>query len=49
MMMKRLGFADEAADVALFLASEDASYVTGNQYAVDGAAFHHQRRVSLTG
>jgi NAD(P)-dependent dehydrogenase (short-subunit alcohol dehydrogenase family) len=32
----RIGTADEAAAVALFLLSTDASYVTGSQYAVDG-------------
>ncbi|WP_072927958.1 SDR family oxidoreductase [Nissabacter archeti] len=34
--LKRAGRAEEAAAVALFLLSEDASYVTGSQYAVDG-------------
>jgi NAD(P)-dependent dehydrogenase (short-subunit alcohol dehydrogenase family) len=34
--LKRMGSADEAASVALFLLSEDASYVSGSQYAVDG-------------
>lgn len=32
----RTGRPEEAAAVALFLLSDDASYVTGSQYAVDG-------------
>ncbi|UXN03186.1 SDR family NAD(P)-dependent oxidoreductase [Bartonella sp. HY406] len=32
----RIGTADEAAAVALFLLSSDASFVTSSQYAVDG-------------
>jgi NAD(P)-dependent dehydrogenase (short-subunit alcohol dehydrogenase family) len=32
----RIGTADEAAAVALFLLSDDASYVTASQHAVDG-------------
>lgn len=34
--LKRMGTADEAAAVALFLLSDDASFVSGSQYAVDG-------------
>jgi NAD(P)-dependent dehydrogenase (short-subunit alcohol dehydrogenase family) len=37
----RLGTADEAAAVALFLLSDDAGYVTGSQYAVDGGLVMH--------
>jgi NAD(P)-dependent dehydrogenase (short-subunit alcohol dehydrogenase family) len=32
----RAGSAEEAAAVALFLLSEESSYVAGSQYAVDG-------------
>ncbi len=34
--MKRMGTADEVAQIAVFLASEKASYVTGQTYLVDG-------------
>lgn len=34
--VKRFGLPEEVANVALFLASNDASYVTGSIYAVDG-------------
>lgn len=34
--LPRVGTAEEAAAVALFLLSSDAAFVTGSQYAVDG-------------
>lgn len=39
--LKRAGTPEEAAAVALFLLSDDASYVTGSQYAVDGGLIRH--------
>jgi 3-oxoacyl-[acyl-carrier protein] reductase len=35
-MLKRLGQPDEIAKVALFLASDDASYITGQTISVNG-------------
>lgn len=37
----RAGTAEEAAAVALFLLSEEASFVTGSQYAVDGGLIRY--------
>jgi NAD(P)-dependent dehydrogenase (short-subunit alcohol dehydrogenase family) len=34
--MKRAGTAEETAAVITFLASDEASYVVGAEYAVDG-------------
>jgi len=34
--LRRMGSSDEAAAVALFLLSDDASFVTGSDYPVDG-------------
>lgn len=39
--MHRPGKAEEVANVALFLASEEASYVTGSSYFVDGGLMVH--------
>jgi NAD(P)-dependent dehydrogenase (short-subunit alcohol dehydrogenase family) len=34
--LKRIGTVDDVAPVVLFLASDEARYVTGAEYAVDG-------------
>ncbi len=34
--MGRFGLADEVAKSALFLASDDSSYITGSEFLVDG-------------
>jgi NAD(P)-dependent dehydrogenase (short-subunit alcohol dehydrogenase family) len=34
--MRRLGKSEEIAKTALFLASDDSSYMTGNSLIVDG-------------
>ena len=39
--MKRLGKPEEVAAVVAFLASEDAGYVTGSTYFVDGGLTYH--------
>jgi NAD(P)-dependent dehydrogenase (short-subunit alcohol dehydrogenase family) len=34
--MKRMGAMDDIADAILFLASDEASYITGQEVIVDG-------------
>jgi 3alpha(or 20beta)-hydroxysteroid dehydrogenase len=36
--MRRMGTADEVAQLVLFLLSDEASYITGAEVAIDGAA-----------
>ncbi|KAJ6217187.1 hypothetical protein RDWZM_008344 [Blomia tropicalis] len=40
-IMKRNGNADEVANMILFLASDEASYITGGHYVVDGGFLCH--------
>jgi len=36
--MRRMGTADEVAQLVLFLLSDDSAYITGAEVAIDGAA-----------
>ena len=47
--MGRLGTPQEMANVALFLASDEASFVTGAAFVADGGLFAHSGMPSLTG
>jgi glucose 1-dehydrogenase len=39
--MKRMGTPEEVAGLVAFLASEDASYITGSTYFIDGGLTYH--------
>jgi meso-butanediol dehydrogenase/(S,S)-butanediol dehydrogenase/diacetyl reductase len=47
--MGRLGTPQEMANVALFLASDEASFVTGAVFVADGGLYAHSGMPSLTG
>ena len=37
--MPRIGTADDVADAVLFLASDEAAYITGTELVVDGGTW----------
>lgn len=43
----RMGTADDMAGAAVFLASSDASYITGHQIAIDGGVLVQQRSANV--
>jgi NAD(P)-dependent dehydrogenase (short-subunit alcohol dehydrogenase family) len=38
--LKRLGHADDVAEAALFLASDKAGYISGENITIDGGVIH---------
>jgi len=46
--LRRLGEPEEVASLATFLASDEAAYVTGSSYFIDGACWPGNRICSLT-